>query len=862
MDNTTIDIELTGAIITNNSKQPVSGTNYKLYSAQHFASPYNMVQGSMYFTIETGFMSKMNVTKIQLFYPSTAGSYKEFTGPLPGFPSTVYPAPLSTTSDFTSNTPIQTKVSIPDDNTVNGVDSSKNWKVVIKMEPLAKPLTFKTSYSSHVTFDTMPNVLQGTEKTLTVKANANDGYIFDSSKLAFNAYQRVSGTNHIITGSTYLISLDKTKVNLTIPYDGTNNVDYIDIRVTAVTKPLPNIQLNLSSDSHHVTITPTGNVNTKTVFTLTADPNYLFTKTGIYGQYTDAGVWKQLGTVPATNTGTTTVTIDPADFTKDTKLILGITPVSTTKTISINSTDFLENATISPKVDTITKNTEFTLTANTGFEFSENGAYGLDSYMGLGDPQTVITANNSDSLKFTLDISPYSDGDTIDIEMSATKKTISQIPVDQSKLINATSDLTSATIPVAKTTINLTATAGYMFNDTIVIEYVGSDSIVNTERITGNKTGVQTITIDPTAEQNPTAKINIVAQATKTVVTSYLVLNTNKVENATANIANGTHLDLSTDSTIVFTANTGYIFNKDGQAGYYTNAGEYRTIKLNATDSDTLSFTIPKGANGQRGTNLDVTLIASPVKVNSGGFANIYNPTNNEMNDLMQEVIVNNNGEEVSPTDYMKNYYRMPFPIPASDLSIAKVAISLGGYQSNTKTTQVNTDTLNVDLGKIIIPEKYKNAFDYLNTTCVLYLPAIAPININSKLAINHTLNVQYNIDLYSGQATVNIYDENANNIYHGNNVVSTQLPIVDTSTEKVIATINHPYLNDLRTGYIIVTRNKPIQNDVYYPTLIHDTLNNHTGYVKCSNIQLNNNIATNVQLEIKQKLLQGVLIK
>lgn len=861
MDNTTVDIELTGAIIQNNSKQLVSGTNYKLYTAQHFGSPYNMTQGTLYYQIEPSFMVKMNVTKTQIFYPSTAGGYKELTGPLPGFPSTVYPANVSNTSDFPSGTTIVAKVSIPDDNTVTGVDSSKNWKVVVKMTPLEKPLTFNTSYSSHVTFDTMPNVLQGTEKTLTVTANANDGYIFDSSKLAFNAYKQVSGTHYLITGSNYLISSDKTKITLTIPYDGTNNVDYIDIRVTAVPKPLPNIQLNLSSDSQHVTITPTGNVNTKTDFTLTADNNYLFTELGIYGQYV-AGVWKQLGTVPATNTGTTTVTIDPADFKKDTELILSITPVSTTKTISINSADFLENATISPEVDTITKNTEFTLTANTGFEFSENGAYGLDSFTGLVDPQTVITANNDSTLKFTLDIMPYDDGSTVDIKMSATKKTISQIPVDQSKLINATSDLTSARIPVAKTTVTLTATAGYMFNDTIVIEYVGSDSIVNTDRITGNKTGVQTITIDPTAENNPTAKINIVAQATKTVVKSYLVFNTDKVENATANIANGIHLDLSMDHTILFTANTGYIFDKDGQAGYYTKGGVYQTIKLNATDSDTISFTLPKGADGQRGTNLDVTLIARPIKIDSGGFTNIYNPTNEDMNDLSQEIIVNNNGKEVSPTDYMKNYYRMPFPISASDISSAKVAISLGGYQSRTKTKQVNTDNLTVDLGKIIIPEKYKNAFDYLNTTCVLYLPAIAPININSKLVINHTLNIQYNIDLYSGQATVNIYDENANNIYHGNNVVSTQLPILDTSTEKVIATINHPYLNDLRTGYIIVTRNKPIQNDVYYPTLIRDTLNNHTGYVKCSNIQLNNNIATNIQLDIKQKLSEGVLIK
>lgn len=390
MDNTTIDIELTGAIIKNNNKQTVSGTNYKLYQAQHFASPYNMIQGTLYYKIENSFMIKMNVTKMHLFYPSTAGGYKEFTGPLPGFPSTVYPVSVSTTNNFPSNTSITAKVSIPDDNTVSGVNSSKNWKLVIKMTPIPKPTPKLIQQLTNVKSDFTAQTLD-INKAYTINLTPASGYEFtsdDTGEIGYyddlGIYSKISDVTR--TDSTHAV------VGFTCP-DTSEDITLVmsASEVQAKTTTL-NLELTNATLANFSKTIPDG----KQTLTFTASDGYVFDTDG------SISAWDMLGlpkTTKITANNQSTLSVDYTVDAENTQEI--VITLSATKKVVVPTVATVEyktdNINITPKPDSvqIDSTNSMTITPATGYKLNNNGSIIQYAKDGTVIQNTQITVENS-----------------------------------------------------------------------------------------------------------------------------------------------------------------------------------------------------------------------------------------------------------------------------------------------------------------------------------------------------------------------------------------------------------------------------------------------------------------------------------
>ena len=850
-DNTTVDIELTGAIIQNNSNQAVSGTNYKLYTAQHFASPYNMVQGTFYYKIEPSFMIKKNVTKIQLFYPSTAGGYKELTGPLPGFPSTVYPVIVSAISDYPSNTEMSVKVSIPDDNTVSGVDSSKNWKVVIKMTPTEStnpPVTTVDLTGSVDNATIEPNTGFKTDGSTpyTLTFTASDGYRFKTD------------TDITEGGATHnqkwrFATAGKTSLVDTVTWD--NGVT--TLTVTGETEKIPTPKLiqqltNVKSDFTAQTL----DINKAYTINLTPANGYEFTAddTGKIGYYDGAGEYSKISDITRTDSTHAVVGFTCPDTSEDITLQMSASEVQVKET-TLNLK--LTNATLANFSKTIPDGKQtLTFTASDGYVFDKDGS--ISAWDMLGTAKTTkITANNQSTLSvdYTVDADHTQQ---IVITLSASEKVVAPtIATVEYKADNINITPKPDSVQIGSTnSMTITPDTGYKLNNNgTITQYAKDGTVIQSTQITVDNYREETASY--TVAQN----------------VDHIIISLVAVENAAITLTKkltNAHLepDMETlevgEVTFHLVSDNNAIFDKQGTFGYYDDAGEWEQFDIPASNKATLDYTItiPDGAETAQ---IEISATVSSVET-SGGFANIYKTTPSEMNALANEVLwtTDSSGDlqGINQNDFITNFYRIPFDIPSTELQ-PNAKFALGKYKSQTSTNQVLHDILTYDLGTINVVEKYNDSYDYNGVNCKLYLPFMPAVELKATDVINKPFSIKYQIDMFTGNANANIVSQTDNLLYSGQTKLSTDLPFLQVDTNKVGVKTNNTFNNGILNAFVIVSRNIPIDDNFIYPTLekgrLHDYKSNN---VTVSDIELPDTLTHDDSEQIKALLEKGVYIK
>lgn len=314
-------------------------------------------------------------------------------------------------------------------------------------------------------------------------------------------------------------------------------------------------------------------------------------------------------------------------------------------------------------------------------------------------------------------------------------------------------------------------------------------------------------------------------------------------------------------NAIQLTANTGYSFQSDIQVLFYagsTVASEYNvdgnnksdiTIPLNTTKDNTITDNMTS-----------IVLTAAATKDDTGtGYEHNYLVTDTELNALSNEQIWNyvggdTNEEHYNVSAYINNLIQLPFKV---DTQTSVQRISLGRVQAHTVSHEAKLKIINLDLGVVNVPKKYNNAYDYQTQSIKLYAPFVPPITIDPINAINKAIHIVYNVDLSNGNLTINLYNDNVL-FFTGTNNIGSQLPFLNTLKNTIINRDSHFNDNDVRQPYIVVTRETPILDSDYYPTIERGMIKNYNGNVKVR--LLNNiNIPNNELAELTNKLESGV---
>lgn len=332
---------------------------------------------------------------------------------------------------------------------------------------------------------------------------------------------------------------------------------------------------------------------------------------------------------------------------------------------------------------------------------------------------------------------------------------------------------------------------------------------------------------------------------------TYKVSITGTLKNCTCNYSDG-EVITKDKPNIILTANNGYEF--DGEFLY--KSGAVTRIFKNSTDKTTLTASISNGHN----YILNDEYIAVKKVEKMGEFTRLYNPVESELTELAKARFQN----DVDMGQYITALFKIPFEIPTDLITVEKRNIVLGKFDTNVSVNGLTTYNMVVDIGVITVPEKYENVYDYIDTECILNLPYFDKVYLSNEFVIGQTVRIEYIIDLYSGNATCNIYSSFTGGIVESTNgVICCNIPFVQKTNNSVVGLISNINKNIIDTAYIEVIRNKPYNVETVFgvETIDFGVIGDYTGYIEVSDVVLNSSATNDEKNEITNLLKEGVTI-
>ena len=390
----------------------------------------------------------------------------------------------------------------------------------------------------------------------------------------------------------------------------------------------------------------------------------------------------------------------------------------------------------------------------------------------------------------------------------------------------------------------------YNAGDTFTIHYTANDGYL-IDSLTSN-IGTVTIADDKrTAVLAGSATENIVVNGVAT--TEYgTILITGSFVHCSCNYSDGETISPS-KPRLEIVADDGFIFLNEfkyKQAGVTKYLNKSADNKMLYKDLDT------------RGLNLNdvYTAVTAPKTMTS--FVHLYKTNDNELSALAKARFKDVSGNTVDYGQYISALYRIP--VDLSNITGDTSNIMLGQYDSMVASTLLNQYLVDIDGGAITIPEKFNNAYDYLNTECILHLPFLDEINLPPHYVVKQTINIKYKLDLYSGTLTANIYSSYLNSIVaNTSGVIVTNIPFIQKQTDNVVNSLTRVFTNLIPTAFMEVTRNIPYDNvNVFGKECVDfDMIGNKTGYLKCDNVALVTKATKNEKDEIMSLLKDGIIL-
>lgn len=263
-----------------------------------------------------------------------------------------------------------------------------------------------------------------------------------------------------------------------------------------------------------------------------------------------------------------------------------------------------------------------------------------------------------------------------------------------------------------------------------------------------------------------------------------------------------------------------------------------------------------------------VTEVVEGVPSVVGTFNHLYLIDSTNLRKLTNHITVMEAKEERDTIQqYMINVLRFPFNINETHI-IGNNGVILGAkIFDKLEVLEIDIDQLTIDMGKIEIPLKYNNTFDYLNTSCILHLPYSENIELEPSYIIGETISIEYIVSLYDGEGTINISSSKIDDVFLSQPIkIGTVIPYFNhnqkgyTQSQQTLLGV----YNKLKQAYVEVIRNLPYENDSPFNdgVVTQSKLKNEKGYVKVNNIILENKATSQERNEIIRMLESGVFIK
>lgn len=216
--------------------------------------------------------------------------------------------------------------------------------------------------------------------------------------------------------------------------------------------------------------------------------------------------------------------------------------------------------------------------------------------------------------------------------------------------------------------------------------------------------------------------------------------------------------------------------------------------------------------------------------------------------------------------EFILSVILVPFSVDSSEY-LEPENVRLANLQTDVIADKLKTDLLKVDLGEISIPNDAGNLLDYANVTAILHLPRIPPMNISLDCVIGETIGIEYLIDCYTGNATVNITSSKIDGV-----IVTTSVDLGINIPHSSIGSTTSVHNSNIEVGgdngvkipYIELKKNDAVLPYGFFtiPIVDEDTIGNQNGFVQVEQIELQTNANSSEAQQIRAILANGVIIK
>lgn len=380
----------------------------------------------------------------------------------------------------------------------------------------------------------------------------------------------------------------------------------------------------------------------------------------------------------------------------------------------------------------------------------------------------------------------------------------------------------------------------------------------------GNPRNMVTISDD-----NVTKDIHVVVTGVYSPTNFYCHI-TGRFEHATCNYTDGELLVAS--KPIIITAESGYEFkeqytltksrdDKENETGIFEKNAD-KTILTYSLDGNTWNLT------------LDDDYIATEPVSTLSGFTNLYKVDNDIMYNLSKKRITQtkiksgemiDTGEEqiIDYGDFITALYIIPYQLPDTMLGTS-TSIILGTLDTQVRAPILKNYKYTAHLGSITVPLVYNNVYDYINTTCTARVPFFGDVILANEYVIGQTLTFDMTIDMYSGNATLNVTSSFTGSVvYSATKSIAMQVPFIQTQNNTVVNSLSsmYKYVSDKVT--LEVVRNVPYYADNTFgkDSMECVTLSTKHGYVEVQNVKLVTTATSEEKDTIARLLKSGVFL-
>ena len=375
------------------------------------------------------------------------------------------------------------------------------------------------------------------------------------------------------------------------------------------------------------------------------------------------------------------------------------------------------------------------------------------------------------------------------------------------------------------------------------------------KEISATNTDTTTLTYNLTSDIDVKLTANEIPQTVTTIPL------TQKLTHATSNVS-GSEIDRKLNQ-LTLTADSGYTFKDDILVQLMTGSNVTQSFSVAGNGATTATITLNTNTQNTI-TDSMTSVVITATAVNpevSTGYAHYYAITNTELHSFSKENIWNFTGGDTETSydvsKYIDNLIELPFKYDTTDLPTSKIAV--GRVATATTTHELKDRFYTIDFGKITVPAKYKNGYDYQIRTCKLYLPFAPAVSIDIANAMEQTIHIVYKIDMSTGNATITL--DNSGTPFSTINInLADQLPFLNTLQNTVIKDGSHQIYNGIRNPYLVITRQQPILDSDFYPTKEVGKVTSYQGRIKATMLD-SSGITDSVDFaELQNLLAEGVV--